>query len=198
MNFALQNVPLPLRFRTEVPMTDEELMRFCAVNEALRVEREPNGDLLVMTPAGKKSGMRNFEIIGFLHSWAQSDGCGYGFDCNTGFNLPDGSMRSPDAAWIGAARLDPLTEEEGDRYVPLCPEFVIELRSASDRLPDVEAKMEQWMANGAELGWLIDPQLKRVTIYRAGREAEQLDGPAMVVGDGPVAGFELPMARIWK
>ena len=83
--------------------------------------------------------------------------------------LPDDSMRSPDAAWVSSSRLDPLMDEEGDRFAPLCPEFVVELRSASDLLPDVAAKMEQWMANGAKLAWLIDPQLKRVTVYRAGR-----------------------------
>ena len=179
-------------------MSDEELMRFCAVNDALRVEREPNGELLVMTPAGMKSGMRNGAIIGMLYVWAQDDGRGYAFDSNTGFNLKDGSMRSPDAAWVSAERHDSGLKVEGDQYAPFCPEFVIELRSASDRLADVETKMEQWMANGAELGWLIDPELKRVTIYRAGKEAERLEEPAVVMGDGPVAGFELAMKRIWS
>ena len=198
MNFAIRDLPLPLRLRTESPMSDEELIRFCAVNDALRVEREPNGELLVMTPAGMKSGRRNTAIISALDNWAQQDGRGEAFESNTGFNLPDGSMRSPDAAWVSAERHDYGLKQEGDGYAPFCPEFVIELRSASDRLADVETKMAQWMANGAELGWLIDPELTRVTIYRAGKEPERLEYPAIVVGDGPVAGFELAMKRIWS
>jgi len=198
MNFALRDLPLPLRLRTESPMSDDELMRFCAVNDALRVEREPNGDLLVMTPAGMKSGRRNAAIISALDNWAQKHGRGQAFDSNTGFNLKDGSMRSPDAAWVSAERLNPAMEEPEDRYAPFCPEFVIELRSASDRLADSEAKMDQWMANGAEVGWLIDPELKRVTVYRVGKTAERLEEPEVVLGDGPVAGFQLDMKRIWS
>ncbi len=106
-------------------------------------------------------------------------------------------MRSPDAAWVNAERYDSAVKENEDGYAPFCPEFVIELRSASDRLPDVETKMEQWMANGAKVAWLIDPDLRRVTIYRANREPEGLESPAKVIGDGPIAGFELAMARIW-
>jgi Uma2 family endonuclease len=116
MNYALLDLPLPLRLRTESPMSDEELMRFCAANDALRVEREPNGELLVMTPAGMRSGMRNGAIIGALYAWAPADGRGYAFDSNTGFTLQDGSMRSPDAAWVSAERLDPAMQDEDDRH----------------------------------------------------------------------------------
>jgi len=198
MNFALQEIPLPVRFRPARPMNDDELMKFCAANDALRVEREANGDLLVMTPAGNRTGKKNTAIISALDIWAQTDGRGYAFDSNTGFTLPDGSMRSPDAAWVAAERWDALSEEDQVRFSPICPEFVVELRSESDRLTDLQTKMEQWMSNGAELGWLIDPELKRVTIYRAGKTAERLEQPEVVVGDGPIAGFELDMMRIWK
>src|ERR1700722_12234233 len=112
MNFALAEMPLPLRFRPEKPMTDEELMRFCAANDLLRVERDANGEILVMTPAGNRTGRKNTAIISALDKWAEADGRGYAFDSNTGFTLPDGSMRSPDAAWVQAARWDALSEED--------------------------------------------------------------------------------------
>jgi Uma2 family endonuclease len=198
MNFALQEMPLPIRFRPARPMSDDELLRFCAANDALRVEREANGDLLVMTPAGNRTGKKNTAIISALDVWAQTDGRGYAFDSNTGFTLADGSMRSPDAAWVAAERWDALSEEDQVRFSPICPEFVVELRSESDRLNDLETKMEQWMANGAKVGWLIDPELKRVTIYRTGKITERLEQPEVVFGDGPVAGFELGMERIWS
>ena len=198
MNIDLQDVALPLRLRTATPMSDDELMRFCTVNEMLRVEREPNGELLVMTPAGNRSSHKNAAIISALYQWAERDGRGYAFDSNTGFNLGDGSMRSPDAAWVSAARWDSLSEEDKERFSPICPEFVIELRSAADRLAPLEVKMEQWMANSVELAWMIDPQRKVVAIYRPGAETEILTEPAAVAGGGPVAGFELTMDRIWN
>lgn len=178
-------------------MSDDELLKFCAANDALRVEREANGDVLVMTPAGNRTGKKNTAIISALDVWAQTDGRGYAFDSNTGFTLPDGSMRSPDAAWVAVERWDALSEEDQIRFSPICPEFVVDLRSESDRLKDLETKMEQWMANGAKVGWLIDPELRLVTIFRANRDQERLEYPAKVVGDGPVAGFELEMKRIW-
>lgn len=198
MNVVLQNAPLPLRLRPLTPMGDEELLRFCAANDLLRVERDANGEILVMTPAGNRSGRRNTAIISALDVWAQRDGRGYAFDSNTGFTLPDGSMRSPDAAWVLATRWDAMTEADKERFSPICPEFVIELRSTSDPLSDLEAKMDQWIANGVQLAWLIDPQRRVVALYRAGRDIETLKQPEVVIADGPVAGFELAMARLWN
>jgi Uma2 family endonuclease len=197
MNFALANMPLPLRFRPETPMSDEELMRFCAANDALRVERDANGEILVMTPAGNRTGRKNTAIISALDAWAVQDGRGYAFDSNTGFTLPDGSMRSPDAAWVEAARWDALSEDDKDRFSPICPDFIIELRSQSDSLAELEAKMEQWIANGAKVAWLIDPERQVVSIYRPDDEPEVLHHPTSVQGNGVIAGFELVMTRIW-
>src|SRR5271156_7109864 len=157
MNFALAGMPLPLRFRPDKPMTDEELMRFCAANDLLRVERDANGEILVMTPAGNNTGRKNAYLIQVLGTWSDADGRGYAFDSNTGFTLPDGSMRSPDAAWVEAYRWDALSEADKNRFSPICPDFIIELRSPSDNLPDLEAKMDLWIANGAQMAWLIDP-----------------------------------------
>src|SRR5258708_21038826 len=197
MNFALAGMPLPLRFRPETPMSDEELMRFCAANDALRVERDANGEILVMTPAGGRTGKKNSDLIIDLGIWARADGRGFVFESNTGFTLPDGSMRSPDAAWIERTRWDALSEEDQERYSPICPDFIIELRSQSDSLPELEEKMEQWIANGAKLAWLIDPERQVVAVYRPGDQPEVHHHPTSVQGSGPIAGFELAMDRIW-
>jgi Uma2 family endonuclease len=197
MNFALAEMPLPLRFRPETPMSDDELIRFCAANDFLRVERDANGEILVMTPAGNNTGRKNAYLIQVLGTWADADGRGYAFDSNTGFTLPDGSMRSPDAAWVLASRWDALSASDKDRFSPICPDFIIELRSPSDSLAELEAKMEQWIANGAKLAWLIDPERQVVAVYRPNDQPEVHHHPTSVQGKGVVAGFELVMTRIW-
>ena len=130
--------------------------------------------------------------------WARADGRGFVIESNTGFILPDGSMRSPDAAWIENSRWDALSDEEQERYPSICPDFVVELRSRSDVLKELEAKMEQWIANGAKLAWMIDPAGQTVSVYRSGRPREVLARPAVIRGDGPVAGFVLTMQPIWE
>ena len=197
MNYALAGMRPPFRFRPESPMSDEDLMRFCAANDIARVEREVNGEILVMSPAGNRTGRRNAAIISALDIWSQKDGRGYVFDSSTGFSLPDGSMRSPDAAWIEAVRWNALSKADQNRFSPICPDFLVELRSQTDDLPVLEAKMEQWIANGALVAWLIDPENKTVFIYRPGERPETLTHPTSIQGNGPVAGFELVMTRIW-
>ena len=179
-------------------MSDDDLLRFCAANEILRVERDPNGEILIMTPAGNRTGRKNTAIISALDGWAEADGRGYAFDSNTGFTLPDGSMRSPDAAWILRSRWDALSDRDKDRFSPICPDFVIELRSLTYNLPELEAKMQQWIGNGAQLAWLVDPEQKRASLYRPGADPEILLQPATVHGDGAVSGFRLSMHRIWS
>lgn len=198
MNFALREMPLPLRFRPETPMSDEELMRFCAANDAVRVERDSNGELIVMTPAGGNTGKMNTDVILELGIWNRQDRRGIVFESNTGFTLPDGSMLSPDAAWVERRRWEALSEHERKRFVPLCPDFVIELRSPSDSLSDLQKKMEQWIANGAQLAWLIDPVERAVTVYRPGDSPEVHHEPSSVQGSGVMAGFELVMERVWE
>ncbi len=197
MHLALTGVPLPLRLRFDKPLSDDELMRFCADNDDLRVEREETGEIYVMTPAGMNTGRKNSYIIQALAAWTDKDGRGYAFDSNTGWTLPDGSMRSPDAAWVLASRCNALSEADQNRFAPLCPEFIIELRSQTDRLPELQAKMQKWIANGAELAWLIDPLEKTVTIYRPNESAEHHHDPTSVQGTGPIRGFELILDRIW-
>jgi Uma2 family endonuclease len=197
MTFALTEINLPIRLLPETRMSDEEFMRFCAANEPMRIEREPNGEILVMTPANSKTSKMNSRIVRLLDEWAESDGRGAAFDSSGGFTLPDTSMRNPDAAWMLNPRWNAMSDEEQSSFAPACPDFIIELRSPSDRLPDLQAKMEQWISNGAQVAWLIDPKEKTVSIYRTGQEPEHIVHPTSIQGDGPIVGFELVMARIW-
>lgn len=198
MEFTLSALPLPTRLRPQSPWTDEDLLRFCAANEGLRVERDPNGELIVMSPAGSQSSGRNMDISTDLNIWARSDGRGKAFDSSGGFTLPDGSMRSPDAAWILLSRWNGLTPEQQRRFAPICPDFVLELRSPTDNLSELEAKMGHWIANGVQLGWLIDPETRTVTIYSQDSAPEEHQDPTSVQGRGIIAGFELITTRIWS
>ncbi|WP_353063394.1 Uma2 family endonuclease [Tunturibacter psychrotolerans] len=197
MNSALAGKRPPFRFRPETPMSDEDLMRFCAANDIARVEREVDGEILVMSPAGNRTGRRNAAIISALDTWAQKDGRGYVFDSSTGFTLPDGSMRSPDASWVEASRWNALSRVDQNRFSPICPDFLIELRSQSDELSALEAKMTRWIASGAKLAWLIDAEREIVGIYRPGAALETFQRPGSIQGSGVVDGFTLDLARIW-
>lgn len=198
MQFAVTHLELPVRIRPEKPMTDDELLRFCAANDLLRIERDKNGELVLMSPSGAEGGGRNAELTYELVRWAREDGRGKAFDSNSGFTLPDGSMRSPDASWISWPRWNALTPADQKRFAPICPEFIIELRSESDSLPQLRAKMQEWLANGVELAWLIDPLRKTVEIYRPNQQPEIQEGHTAVYGEGPVGGFVLELARIWS
>lgn len=199
MEYLFAGLPLPLRITPPYPMSDEALMRFSREHKLYPMEREANGDLLIMSPTGYEGSGLNAEVVFELELWNRQTGNTGGVtESNGGYTLPDGSVRAPDAAWTANALLDRLTPAERRGYAPICPQFIVELRSASDRLTDVERKMEMWMANGAELAWLIDPLDKAVTIYRQGRSAERLQDIAQVAGEGPVAGFVLPLDRIFR
>lgn len=179
--------------------TRAQYRAFCAANPDLRVELSAEGDLIMMAPAYSRSGSQNQELARQLGNWAIADGTGIAFDSSTGFDLPNGSNRSPDAAWVTRARLEALTEEERDEYLALCPDFVAEIRSKNDRLPPLEAKMQEFLANGARLGWLIDPLERRVAVYRPRKPVEVLEETAAVEADADVMpGFRLEMKRIWN
>jgi Uma2 family endonuclease len=196
MEFALTGLSLPLRIRPSVPMTDDELMAFCAKNDFYNVEREPDGDLSVMLPPGTANGNRNAGIGSQLSLWNRLTESGIVFS-HAGFTLPDSSMRSPDQAWLSLAKWNALSRRDKERFAPVCPEFVIELLSPFEELAGLQCKMMGWIANGAHLGWLIDPQKKAVCIYRSGRTEEWLDDVSKVSGEGPVAGFLLSLTDIW-
>jgi Uma2 family endonuclease len=178
-------------------VTRTQYRAFCAANPELRVELTAEGELIVMAPAHTRSGFQNSELSGQLREWAKREGTGHAFDSSTGFDLPDGSNRSPDASWVSKARLSELTPEQKDEYFAICPDFVAEIRSKSDRLPPLQSKMQEYLANGAQLGWLIDPLERRVSIYRPGQPVLVLEEPATVSGDPVLPGFVLDLATIW-
>lgn len=186
-----------IQVSTRRRVTRSQYRAFCAANPDLRAELTAGGELIVMAPAHSKSGLLNARLAIQLGVWAMQDGTGESFDSSTGFDLPDGSNRSPDASWVLKSRLEALTAEQREEYFPLCPDFVAELRSKSDRLRTLQARMEEYLANGAQLGWLIDPFERRVSIYRPGQPVLVLDEPATVSGDPVLPGFVLDLGPIW-
>ena len=188
----------PIRIQPARRMSDDEFYAFCAANPDLRIERTAEGEIEIMPPTGFETSNRNMDLSSQLQVWTKRDGRGKAFDSNVEYILPSGAARSPDASWVLRSRLAKLTAEQKKKFPPLCPDFVVELRSPSDRLAQVQAKMREWIANGAKLGWLIDPEARSVYIYRPGQTTERLINPRRVEGDGPVAGFVLEMADIWN
>ncbi len=197
MEWSLTGLPLPIVLRPLSPLTDDELLLLSGKNSALRIEKNGQGELTIMTPVGGEGGYWDAIVIRRLGSWADEDGGGVVFSSNAGFNLPDGSMLSPDAAWVALDRWNALTAEQRRKYPPLCPDFVIELLSSTDSLHVLETKMEVWINNGAQLAWLIDPYEATITIFRLNQEPETLRRPDVVYGEGPVADFQLTTARLW-
>jgi Uma2 family endonuclease len=191
------DVPLVLRMPASLRMDEEQFFDFCQRNENLRIERSAEGDLIIMPPAGGYSGNQNFQLTVLFGVWANQDGTGEGFDSSTGFKLPNGATRSPDVAWVKSERLAALTPQQTERFIPLCPDFVIELRSSTDRLSTLKSKMKEYMANGARLGWLLDPKNRHVYVYRPGVPVERLDDPPTVSGDPELPGFVLDVQAIF-
>jgi len=199
VNLALPEIDQPIRLRFDRPMTDEELLRFCARNDMARIERDANGELIVMSPTGMEGGGVEGDVFGELRNWALEDRRGKAYGPNAGFTLPDSSMRAADASWVSWPRIHALTPEQREGFAPICPEFVIEVRSASDRLEPLQDKMWMWLANGAELAWLVDPSRKTVEVYRPGaKSADVLEGVTAVYGEGSVGGFVLELSKIWS
>ena len=197
MNAILTDSVLPSRLRPERPLSDDELFEFCAKNEMLRVERDSNGELILMSPTGLETEGSNADLTTELTNWARQDGRGKSFGNNGGFTLPDTSMRSPDAAWMTWERWNSLDANARKKFGRIVPEFVVEMRSESDRLPELQAKMRMWLANGVELAWLIDPKRRVVEVYRTDEAPEIWEDPSSVQGTGCVRGFELIMGRVW-
>ena len=190
--------PIELEFGSFLKqMSDEEFFDFCQRNRDWRIERTKEGDIIIMPPTGAKSGGRNFNLIVRFGIWAEQDGSGKGFDSSTGFRLPNGATRSPDLAWVRNERWEALTEEEQTEFAPLCPDFVVELRSATDSVSRLQDKMKEYMENGAELGWLIDPAERKVYVYRKSSPVETLDDPQRVSGEPTLRGFSLDMHTLW-
>ncbi len=189
---------LLLRLPPIIDWTEDQFFEFCQINRDLRIERTAKGELIIMPPTGWETGQRNSELNAVLRNWAKQDGSGIISDSSTGFILPNGATRSPDAAWVKRSRLAALTPEQRKKFLPLCPDFAIELRSASDSVSDLQDKMQEYIDNGAQLGWLIDPQRKRVYVYRPNSPVECLENPSTLSGEPVLPGLVLELKEIWE
>jgi Uma2 family endonuclease len=190
-------LPLVVRLGPVIELSEDQFFEFCQINRELRIERNVQGELLIIPPAGSETGGRNAEITMQLRMWAKREGTGLSFDSSAGFTLPNGAVRSPDAAWITRSRWEQVPLERRDKFAPICPDFVLELRSPSDTLRDLQAKMVEYLANGARLGWLLDPPTRHVYVYRPGAAVERLEDPETVSGDPVPPGFVLNVHEIW-
>lgn len=188
--------PLMLNVRS-TGLTDEQFHGLCRDNPDLRLEMTPQRELVIMAPTGSKTGWRNSRLNQRLANWAERDGSGLSFDSSTGFTLPDGAKRAPDAAWIRRERWEALSEEQQEGFAPLCPDFVVELRSPQDGLSALQDKMSEYLECGVRLGWLIDPVNRCVYIYRPEQPAECLESPGLLTGDPVLPGFVFDVREIW-
>jgi len=197
---VLGGLPLPVIIRPARPLSDEELLAFCAANDALQIESDADGSITMMAPAFAETSWLNQLFSGKLMIWAAEDGRGVVFGPDLGVRFPDKVMRGPDTAWLSKERWNAARARKRKPvgFLKSCPEFIAELRSETDRASQVEAKMELWMARGAQLGWLIDPKRKLAMIYRPGQEPETLLRPEFLEGDGPIQGFRLEMRELWE
>ena len=178
------------------PYAAEEFARLAADYPDLRMEMTREGELILMPPTFTETGNKNFKLIARFGIWSEANDLGNGYDSSTVFTLPNGAKRSPDLSWIAKARWNALSEEDQKEFARICPDFVVELRSTTDRLSAVQMKMREYLDNGARLGWLIDPKSQRVEVYRPGREVEVLDNPATLSGEDVLPGFTLDLTGI--
>ncbi len=191
-------LPIVLRLAPVIEMSDQQFFELCQLNRDLRIERTSQGDLVLMLPTGSETGRMNFELAALFGQWVHADGTGVGFDSSTGFTLPNGAKRSPDLAWVKRSRWQALTQQQREEFALLCPDFVLELRSPSDTLEHVQAKMREYLDNGAQLGWLVDPIDRKVHVYRPQAPIACLDDPQTVSGEPLLPGFVLELGKVWN
>ncbi len=187
-----------LEFRPFVTMNDEQFYGFCQANRDVRIERDKGGEIIIMPPTGAQTGDENAEITTQLRIWSKRHGGGRSYDSSSGFVLPNGATRSPDASWVRNDRLEKFTRAQLRKFLPLSPDFVVELRSPSDSLTDLQSKMAEYIENGTRLGWLIDSEQNQVHVYRPATVPIILDNPTTVSGEDILPGFELDLYEIWK
>jgi Uma2 family endonuclease len=181
---SAEGLPIVLQLHPAIALTDDQFFELCQINRDWRFERTTHGELVIMSPTGSETGNYNFDLLGQLWAWTIQDGTGKGFDSSTGFTLPNGAVRSPDAAWIKLSRWEALPEAQRKKFAPICPDFVIELRS-------------EYLQNGARLGWLLDREHQTVYVYRPQLPVQVLEKPATISGDPVLPGFVLDLSRIW-
>jgi Uma2 family endonuclease len=189
--------PLLLHIRPVLHMDDDQFFKFCRLNKDLQIERNAEGDIIIMPPEGGSSGCGNADLVYFFQDWSRRDGTGQVFGPSTGFNLPNGATRSPDVSWVRRDRLNALSDDAWQKFLPLCPDFVLELRSPSDALRTLQKKMSEYISNGARLGWLLDPFRKEVHIHRPAQAPELLSDPEKLSGESVLPGFVLHLPDLW-
>jgi Uma2 family endonuclease len=189
--------PVVLRLKPLIELTDEQFFALCQMNDPYRMERTAEGDIVIMAPASSEGSTLNNELSWQLTNWAKQDGTGRVFDSSSGYILPHGATRSPDASWVLRSRIDALTPQQKSGFLPLAPDFAAELMSPTDSLTDLRAKMEEYMANGVRLGILVQPKRRRVTVYRPGQEPVTMDDPAAVSCEPEFPGLSFNMADIF-
>ena len=190
--------PMVLHWPHSLCLDNHQFYQFCRANRDLRIEKTKSGDCEIMAPTGGETSWRNSRLITLLSLWADHDGSGVVFDSSGGFILPNGAIRSPDASWVKKSRLALLTKQQKQGFLPLCPEFVIELRSPSDSLPTLQVKMREYIENGTDLGWLIDPGERRVYVFVSGHPMLVLDNPEYLSGEDFLKGFKLHIQTLWE
>ncbi|MBE9228552.1 Uma2 family endonuclease [Phormidium sp. LEGE 05292] len=189
--------PLVLQMSPAIEMTDEQFFNFCQQNRNYHIERTANGEITIIPPTGSETGNRNFDLIVQLGIWTRQNGTGIGFDSSAGFTLPNGAIKSSDAAWIKLEKWQSLTSEQQQKFAPICPDFIVELRSPSDNLQTLKDKLQEYIDNGTSLGLLIDRKNRQVYIYRPNSEIECLDNPATINCQPLLPGFILDLSTIW-
>ena len=188
---------LPPRLELKINLSQSQFWQLCQENDDLRFERTATGELIIISPTGGNTSERNADLIYQIKAWSRQNNLGKVFDSNGCFKLPNGADRSPDSSWVKQERWDALTPEEQDKFVPLCPDFVVELMSPSDSLAKTREKMQEYMDNGALLGWLINRKQRQVEIYRQGQAVEILSNPETVSGENILPEFILDLSTIW-
>jgi Uma2 family endonuclease len=189
---------LALNLQPALNLTDEVFEQLCRQNPELRLERTAQGELIAMAPAGSESSRQNLSLSAQLWQWNRQTQLGVAFDSSAGFALPNGAIRSPDAAWMPKERWQQLTPEQRRRFAPLCPDFVLELKSPTDELATLQAKLQEYLDNGSQLGWLIDPESGKVYVYRTGQPVQVLERPTSLSGDPVLPGFVVDLTLIWE
>ncbi len=197
LSVDLEILPMVLQMLPNMIMTDDQFFDFCQLNRHFRIERNQIGDLFIMSPTGSETEERNFNLIVQLGIWTKQDGTGVGFGSSGGFTLPNGAVRSPDAAWIKRTKWEIIPADKRKKFAPICPEFVVELRSENDSLSTLKEKMQEYIDNGTQLAWLIDRKQRKVFIYRPNCGVEELNNPQTLTGEDILPGFVLDLSEIW-
>jgi Uma2 family endonuclease len=185
-----------LDLRPTIELTDDQFESICRKNQDLKFERTAEGKLVIMALTGGETGRRNIKLSARLELWNEQTQLGVAFDSSTGFRLPNDAIRSPDAAWVSQARWESLSDAQRQRWVPLMPDFAVELRSPSDEIEDLRIKLQEYLRNGMQLGWLIDPATQTVEIYRPNQPVEVLEQPTQLSGESVLPGFVLDLKGI--